>query len=111
HLGGIGPRRVELPGDGTQPPLPPARVIENPFSVLDLCDIVFVDPVSTGYSRATGETKADDFHGLDEDIESVGDFVRRWITEHERWASPKYLLGESYGGVRVAGLSQHLQSR
>jgi carboxypeptidase C (cathepsin A) len=111
HLGGIGPRRVELPGDGTQAPNPPARVIENAYSILDVCDVVFVDPVSTGYSRPTDESKAGDFHGLDEDIESVGDFVRRWITEHDRWASPKYLLGESYGGVRVAGLSHHLQSR
>jgi len=111
HLGGIGPRRVELPGDGTTAPTPPARVIENAYSILDVCDVVFVDPVSTGYSRPTDETKAGDFHGVDEDIESVGDFVRRWITEHDRWASPKYLLGESYGGVRVAGLSHHLQSR
>jgi carboxypeptidase C (cathepsin A) len=111
HLGGIGPRRVDLPGDGTQAPVPPARVVTNAHSILDVCDLVFVDPVSTGYSRPADEAKAGDFHGVDEDIESVGDFVRRWITEHDRWASPKYLLGESYGGVRVAGLSHHLQSR
>jgi len=70
-----------------------------------------VDPVSTGYSRAENDTKPGDFHGVNEDIESMGDFIRRWITEHERWASPKYLLGESYGGIRAAGLANHLQSR
>jgi carboxypeptidase C (cathepsin A) len=73
--------------------------------------LVFIDPVSTGYSRAENDTKPADFHGLDEDIESVGDFIRCWVSEHDRWASPKYLLGESYGGIRAAGLSQHLQSR
>jgi carboxypeptidase C (cathepsin A) len=87
------------------------RVSDNPQSILDVCDLVFVDPVSTGYSRTESDVKPGEFHGLDEDIESVGDFVRRWISEHDRWASPKYLLGESYGGIRAAGLSQHLQSR
>jgi carboxypeptidase C (cathepsin A) len=111
HLGGIGPRRVELPGDGTAAPVPPVRIIGNEFSILDVADLVFIDPVTTGYSRAEKDTKDKEFHGVDEDIQSVGDFIRRWITEHGRWASPKYLLGESYGGVRAAGLSDHLQSR
>ncbi len=111
HLGILGPKRVEMPGDGTQPPRPPARVIDNPLSILDVCDLVFIDPVSTGYSRAEKDTKPEDFHGLNEDVESVGDFIRRWITEHDRWSSPKYLLGESYGGIRAAGLANHLQSR
>ncbi len=111
HLGVLGPKRVELPGDGTTAPAPPAKLIDNPYSILDVCDLVFVDPVSTGFSRAEKDAKPGDFHGVDEDIESVGDFVRRWVTENKRWSSPKYLLGESYGGIRVAGLSQHLQSR
>jgi carboxypeptidase C (cathepsin A) len=111
HLGVLGPKRVELPGDGTQVPRPPARVVDNPLSILDVCDLVFIDPVSTGYSRAEKESKPEEFHGLNEDVESVGDFIRRWITEHERWSSPKYLLGESYGGIRAAGLANHLQSR
>lgn len=111
HLGGIGPRRVDLPGDGTTPPAPPARVVENAYSILDVADLVFIDPVTTGYSRAEKDTKAGDFHGVKEDIASVGDFIRVWITTHDRWASPKYLLGESYGGIRAAGLSDHLQSR
>jgi carboxypeptidase C (cathepsin A) len=111
HIGVLGPKIVQLPGDGTLPVAPPARVIDNPLSILDVCDLVFVDPVSTGYSRAEKGVKAGDFHGLDEDIQSVGDFIRRWISENDRWNSPKYLLGESYGGIRVAGLSSHLQSR
>lgn len=111
HLGILGPKRLDLPGDGTQPPRPPARVIDNPQSILDVCDLVFIDPVSTGYSRAEKDAKPEEFHGLNEDVESVGDFIRRWVTEHERWSSPKYLLGESYGGVRAAGLASHLQSR
>ena len=111
HLGVLGPKIVKLPGDGTTAPFPPVRVADNPLSVLDVCDLVFVDPVSTGYSRAEKDVKPGDFHGLDEDIESVGDFIRRWVSENDRWASPKYLLGESYGGIRAAGLSSHLQSR
>ena len=111
HIGVLGPKIVKLPGDGTLAPFPPARVADNPLSILDVCDLVFVDPVSTGYSRAEKDVKAGDFHGLDEDIASVGDFIRRWVSEHDRWSSPKYLLGESYGGIRAAGLSNHLQSR
>lgn len=111
HIGVLGPKIVKLPGDGTQPPFPPVRLADNPLSILDVCDLVFIDPVSTGYSRAEKDVKAGDFHGLDGDIESVGDFIRRWVSEHDRWSSPKYLLGESYGGIRAAGLSSHLQSR
>lgn len=111
HIGMLGPRIIQLPGDGTTAPTPPLLVSDNPYSILDVCDLVFVDPVSTGYSRATKDANPSEFHGVREDVESIGDFVRRWITEHDRWASPKYLLGESYGGVRVAGLSNHLQSR
>ncbi|MES2475250.1 MAG: peptidase S10 [Verrucomicrobiota bacterium] len=111
HIGVLGPKILQLPGDGTQAPLPPSKVIDNPASILDVCDLVFVDPVSTGYSRADKDVKAKDFHGVDGDIESVGDFIRRWISEHDRWGSPKFILGESYGGIRVAGLSSHLQSR
>ena len=111
HIGVLGPKIIKLPGDGTTAPFPPARVADNPLSILDVCDLVFIDPVSTGYSRAEKDVKAGDFHGLDEDIASVGDFIRRWVSEHERWSSPKYILGESYGGIRAAGLSSHLQSR
>lgn len=111
HLGILGPKRIAFPGDGTQPVEPPARLIDNDMSILDACDLVFIDPVSTGYSRAEKDANPKDFHGLQSDIDSVGDFIRIWITENRRWASPKYLCGESYGGVRAAGLAQHLQDR
>ncbi len=111
HLGMLGPYIVDLPGDGTEAPAPPARLAENPQSILDLTDLVFVDPVSTGYSKAEEKSKPSEFHGYREDVESLGDFIRRWVTDHGRWSSPKFLLGESYGGIRVTGLSEHLQSR
>ena len=111
HLGILGPKLVDLPGDGTIPFTPPVRVKNNDYSLLDVCDLVFIDPVTTGYSRAEGENSEKDFHGLEADIESVGDFIRLWITQNKRWASPKYLCGESYGGIRAAGLANHLQGR
>jgi len=111
HLGALGPRIIQIPGDGTQPITPPAQFGNNASSILDVSDLVFIDPVSTGYSRAEKDAKPGDFHGVDEDIESVGDFIRSWVTTHKRWASPKFLLGESYGGVRAAGLSNFLQNR
>ncbi|MGJ8642247.1 MAG: S10 family peptidase [Luteolibacter sp.] len=111
HLGILGPRRIDFPGDGTEPVTPPARLINNESSILDVCDLVFIDPVSTGYSRAEKDGKPGDFHGVNSDISSVGDFIRIWITENGRWNSPKYLCGESYGGIRAAGLSDHLQNR
>ncbi len=111
HLGVLGPKRVNFTGDGTVPPVPPANVVDNPESILDVCDLVFIDPVSTGYSRAGKDAKPAEFHGLNGDVESVGEFIRRWITEHRRWNSPKFILGESYGGVRAAGLASYLQSR
>ena len=111
HLGTLGPKRVDLPGDGTTAPAPPARLVDNAFSILDVADLVFVDPVSTGYSRIEKNGKPEEFHGVNGDVESLSDFIRRWVTEHRRWDSPKYLLGESYGGVRVAGLADKLQTR
>jgi carboxypeptidase C (cathepsin A) len=111
HLGALGPRIVPTSPDGTKPLAPPHQVIANPHSILDVADLVFIDPVSTGYSRVEKDAKSSEFHGLEGDIESVGDFIRRWITEHKRWNSPKFLLGESYGGIRAAGLANHLQGR
>jgi carboxypeptidase C (cathepsin A) len=111
HLGTLGPRIAPSSPDGTKAVPPPYQVVENPFSILDVADLVFIDPVSTGYSRAAKDVRPGDFHGVEEDIASVGDFIRRWVTENNRWASPKFLLGESYGGIRAAGLAQHLQGR
>ncbi|MCW1916391.1 peptidase S10 [Luteolibacter sp. GHJ8] len=111
HLGTLGPKRVELPGDGTSAPVPPAKLVANEFSILDVADLVFVDPVTTGYSRVEKDGKPEEFHGVEGDVESLSDFIRRWVTENQRWNSPKYLLGESYGGIRVSGLASQLQSR
>lgn len=110
HLGGLGPRRVKLNDDGTMPP-PPFGLVDNSYSILHVSDLVFIDPVATGYSRPAKDEKADQFFGQSADVESVGDFIRLWTTRNERWTSPKYLLGESYGVFRAAGLAEHLHSR
>jgi carboxypeptidase C (cathepsin A) len=110
HLGGLGPRRVKLNDDGTMPP-PPFGLVDNEYSILRVTDLVFIDPVATGYSRPAKDEKADQFFGQTPDVESVGEFIRLWTSRHERWRSPKYLLGESYGVFRAAGLSEHLHSR
>ncbi|MCL9968083.1 S10 family peptidase [Aquirufa antheringensis] len=107
HMGGVGPKRVVLKDDGTATAAP-YSYIPNEFSWLDKTDLVFIDPVSTGYSRAVGES-ASKYHGYVEDIKSVGDFVRNFLSRYDRWASPKFLAGESYGTTRAAGLSKFLQ--
>ena len=110
HLGLLGPRRVLMDDEGKALP-PPYRLVDNPYSLLDVTDLVFIDPVSTGYSRPVQGEKAKDFHGFKKDIESVGDFIRLYTTRYQRWTSPKYLIGESYGTTRAAGLSGYLQER
>jgi carboxypeptidase C (cathepsin A) len=110
HLGGLGPRRVKLNDDGTMPP-PPFGLVDNEYSILHATDLVFIDPVATGYSRPAKDEKAEQFFGQSPDVESVGDFIRLWTMRHQRWRSPKYLLGESYGVFRAAGLAEHLHSR
>jgi carboxypeptidase C (cathepsin A) len=110
HLGTLGPRRVAMTDEGLAPP-PPYRLEENPFSLLDVSDLVFIDPVSTGFSRPVPGVEGDEFHGLTEDVESVGQFIRRWVSANGRWASPKFLIGESYGTTRASGLVHHLQDR
>jgi carboxypeptidase C (cathepsin A) len=110
HMGAFGPRRVAFTEEG-QPLPPPAKLVENEWSLLDLTDLVFIDPVSTGYSRPADEKKAKQFHGVQEDLKSVGDFIRLYTTRNDRWKSPRYLAGESYGTTRAAALSNHLQSR
>ncbi|MCC5787242.1 MAG: hypothetical protein JJU33_11145 [Phycisphaerales bacterium] len=108
HLGTLGPRRVLMDDEGMPLP-PPGRVVDNEFSWLDLTDMVFIDPVGTGYSRAEEGVRPTEFFGLREDIEAVGEFIRLWVTRNERWSSPKFLIGESYGTTRAAGLSGYLQ--
>src|SRR5215471_980450 len=110
HLGLVGPRRVDMPDGPTAPPAP-YRVIDNDASLLDVSDLVFIDPVSTGYSRPAAGQEAKQFHGFREDLESVGEFIRLHTSRAGRWASPKFLVGESYGTTRAAGLARHLQQR
>jgi carboxypeptidase C (cathepsin A) len=110
HLGALGPRRVEMGDAGSLLP-PPYKLVDNEFSLLDVTDLVFIDPVSTGFSRAVPGEAPKQFHGIQEDIESVGDFIRLYATRNKRWTSPKFLAGESYGTTRAAGLSGYLQQR
>ena len=110
HLGAFGPKRV-LMSDRGDPIGPPYRLIENEGSLLDLTDLVFIDPVTTGFSRAAEGEDPGQFHGVEEDVESVGEFIRLYTTRFERWSSPKFLVGESYGTTRAAGLAGHLQER
>jgi carboxypeptidase C (cathepsin A) len=110
HLGLLGPKRVRLQDDGMAVP-PPYELVENDASLLDVSDLVFIDPVGTGFSRAVTGEKPKDFHGFDGDVESVGDFIRLWISRFGRWSSPKYLIGESYGTTRAAALAGYLMDR
>lgn len=110
HLGALGPKRVLLQDNG-EPLAPPYKLVDNEYTWLDRTDLVFIDPVETGYSRpAPGEDKKQ-FTGYNEDIQSVGEFIRLYTTRYERWASPKFLAGESYGTTRAAGLSGYLEQR
>jgi carboxypeptidase C (cathepsin A) len=110
HLGLLGPRRVIMGDAGNLLP-PPYGLADNEQTLLRHSDLVFIDPVSTGYSRAIKGEKSKDFHGYGGDIESVGEVIRLWTTRNGRWMSPKYLCGESYGTTRAAGLSRYLQER
>src|SRR5579864_9000966 len=108
HMGTLGPKRVVMDPEGNPTP-PPYKFTDNEYSLLDQTDLVFIDPVSTGYSRAVPENTAKNFHSLKGDLESVGDFIRLYTTRNARWTSPKFLAGESYGTTRAAALSGHLQ--
>jgi carboxypeptidase C (cathepsin A) len=110
HLGLLGPRRVLMGDVGSLLP-PPYAIADNNETLLRYSDLVFIDPVSTGYSRAVKGEKSRDFHGYGGDIESVGEVIRLWTTRNARWMSPKYLCGESYGTTRAGGLARHLQER
>jgi carboxypeptidase C (cathepsin A) len=110
HLGVLGPRRVVMTDIGDLPK-PPYQLTDNEYSLLDTTDLVFIDPVSTGYSRPVEGEKARQFHGFKKDIESVGDFIRLYSSRYGRWLSPKFLIGESYGTTRASGLSAYLQDR
>ena len=110
HMGALGPKRVAMTDKGESLP-PPYRMLDNEWCWLDETDLVFIDPVSTGYSRAASGEDPHQFHGFNEDIASVGDFIRLWTTRNARWSSPKFLIGESYGTTRASALSDYLQDR
>jgi len=110
HLGLLGPRRVLLDDEGMPYP-PPYRLVENEYTLLSHTDLVFIDPVSTGYSRPVPKEKAEQYHNIKKDVESVGEFIRLWTTRNQRWASAKFLIGESYGTTRAGGLADYLQQR
>ncbi len=110
HMGALGPKRVDMGEEGFMPP-PPYKLIDNAHTWLDLGDLVFIDPVGTGYSRAADPADNEKYWGLEEDLEAVGEFIRLYLSRSKRWASPLYLAGESYGTTRAAGLAGHLIDR
>lgn len=110
HLGLLGPKRVKLAEDGSALP-PPYALVDNESTLLDETDLVFIDPVGTGYSRATKLDEAKKFWGVQEDAQSVAEFIRLYVTTRSRWASPKFLIGESYGTTRAAALSGELMNK
>jgi len=107
HMGLLGPKRVQISQDTIT--VPPYNYLDNEYSLLDLVDLVFIDPVSTGYSRTVATDDAKQYHGVEEDIKSVAEFIRLFTTQNGRWESPKFLIGESYGTTRAALLAEHMQ--
>jgi carboxypeptidase C (cathepsin A) len=107
HMGSFGPLRVAT--NGTEPIVPPARMVPNDGTLLDSTDLVFIDAPGTGYSRVGGKGKKDDFYGVDQDARAFTQFIERWLTDHDRWGSPKFLIGESYGTTRAANVVDRLQ--
>ena len=110
HLGILGPRRVATDEMGNAPP-PPYGLVDNEHTLLTESDLVFIDPIGTGHSRMAEGEKVAEFHEYQRDLDAVGEFIRLYLTRFGRWDSPKYLIGESYGTTRAAGLSHHLQDR
>jgi carboxypeptidase C (cathepsin A) len=110
HMGSFAPKHVQMADDGFQP-APPFRLEDNDNSLIDASDMVFIDAVSTGYSRTAPGVGSERFHGQEGDIRAFGEFINTWLSTYNRWASPKYLIGESYGTIRSAGLSAELQQR
>jgi carboxypeptidase C (cathepsin A) len=108
HVGYTGPRLLRIDDEGF--PVQPYGFVDNPHSILDVTDIVYVDPVNTGFARLLDGGNRSDFFGVSADIQYLADWIQRFVNRHDRWASPKFLKGESYGTTRVAGLSRRLMS-
>ncbi len=107
HMGILGPQRAVVTDAGFSSNGPYKRVL-NDYSIIDEVDLVMIDPVGTGFAKPVGEGKGEDFWGVDQDIKSVSEFIVQYLTENARWASPKYVLGESYGGIRTGGVAYYL---
>jgi carboxypeptidase C (cathepsin A) len=110
HMGYTGPRRVVYDDEGFAP-MPPGRLEDNPHSILDAADIVYIDPVPTGFSRMMEGEDPHRFHGTIPDVESVAELIRLWVIRNNRWMSPKFVIGESYGTTRAAALAGYLVDR
>jgi carboxypeptidase C (cathepsin A) len=110
HMGALGPRRVVLNPEGFLLP-PPYRLEDNPYTLLDKCDLVLVDAIGTGFSRAETTEVMKKFWSIDGDVEAFSEFIRLYLSRYERWSSPLFLLGESYGTTRAAGIAGHLAER
>ncbi|HYM25456.1 MAG TPA: hypothetical protein VEU08_19695 [Vicinamibacterales bacterium] len=110
HMGSFSPKSVQMADDGFQP-APPYRLVDNENTILDVSDLVFVDAISTGYSRTVSGVSSQQFHGQQGDLRAFGEFINTYLTTYSRWPSPKYLIGESYGTIRSAGLAEEIQSR
>jgi carboxypeptidase C (cathepsin A) len=110
HMGAFGPRRVGSVDVGNET-TPPYKIEDNAESLIDVCDLVFIDPVGTGFSHAVGEAKNKDFWGVDEDVDSLEQFIQLYVSRNNRWNSPKFLIGESYGTFRSAALANVLQTK
>jgi carboxypeptidase C (cathepsin A) len=108
-MGAFGPKRVAIPSDARDDGAPPYPIVANPDSLLDVTDIVFIDPVGTGFSHALGKTEAKSYWGVTADAKSIAEFIRIWLSENGRWNSPKYLGGESYGTTRSAAVANELE--
>lgn len=106
HMGLLGPKKVVI--NDAAFTKPPATYVDNPYSLLDNADLVFIDPVSTGFSRLLPESDPKQFHSIEGDAESFAEFIRIFLTHYQRWQSPKYLMGESYGTIRAISLANHL---
>ena len=109
HLGAFGPKKALLDDEGMPLGPPPGELVDNEFSVLDATDLVFIDPVETGWSRPAPGEEGERFTGFTKDVQSVGEFIRLWLSRNDRWVSPKFIAGESYGTTRSAGLAEYLQ--
>lgn len=110
HMGTFGPKRVEVPSDATHAGAAPYPIVDSSETILDVTDLVFIDPVGTGYSRALGEHHGKEFWGLNEDAESMAAFIKQWLSKNKRWNSPKFLLGESFGTTRAAVVAELLET-